>query len=517
MEKKVVVLENAYYDSAFLMLVSKALKQVVGIEEAACVMATEANLDILKDIGLFDPRTRRTTPNDMIIAVEGESEEVLDHAFRVADDMLHKRRRRIEEQGEYRPVSLDGALRILPEANLVIISVPGIYAAREARKALQRGLHVMLFSDHVALEDEVELKELARRKGLLMMGPDCGTAMINGKPLCFANVVRRGNVGVVAASGSGLQELTCLVHERGGGISQAIGTGGRDLRKEVGGAMMLMAVDALAADPATEVIAVLSKPPADDVAERVLSRLAETGKPGVVHFIGLKRKPATENLFFAENIEEAAALAVALSKGQAFESAGISLAGMEDVVERERRRMAKTQKFLRGLYTGGTLAEEAMILLEREGVSVHSNVQSDPDRILPDPHTSLEHSIVDLGDDRFTVGRPHPMIDFSIRAERIEKEAEDPEVAVLLLDFVLGYGSHEDPCGAILGSLKKGKDRALQRGGYLTIVASITGTNGDFQNKEEQRKKLESIGCLVMPSNTRAALLALQLVREVAS
>jgi FdrA protein len=517
MEKKAVVLKNSYFDSAFLMLTSKALRQISGVEDAALVMATEANLEILKEAGLYEPDMGEVTPNDLMIAVKGESRDVLDQAVKTAEELLHRRKTAVEKAGEYRPVSLEGALGMFPEANLVIISVPGMYASREARKALMKGLHVMLFSDHVPLEEEVGLKKLAGEKGLLMMGPDCGTAIINGKPLCFANAVRQGNIGVAAASGSGLQELTCLIHDLGEGISQAVGTGGRDLQKEVGGMMMLMGIEALASDPATKVIAVISKPPGPEVAEKILSRLGQTGKPCVSHFIGMEKKPASGNLWFSQDLEEAAAMAVALSRGQRCEDRGTSLAGMEQIIERETGRMAGTQKYLRGLYAGGTLADEAMIILERGGFSVHSNVQTNPDRILRDPQTSCGHTIIDLGDDRFTMGRPHPMIDPSIRAARIEKEMEDPEVAVMLLDFVLGYGSHEDPCGSILKTLERAKHRARDRGGNLAVVASITGTQEDYQNKEDQRKKLESIGCLVMPSNTRAALLALQIIRKVAS
>jgi FdrA protein len=516
MGKKAVVLKNSYYDSAFLMLTSKALREIPGIKDAALVMATEANLEILREIGLFDPDIG-VTPNDLIIAVRGEGEEALGQAFKTAQELLHRRKTQIDEGEEYRPVSLDRAVKMLPEANLAIISVPGMYAAREARKALERGLHVMLFSDHVPLEEEVEIKRLARRKGLLMMGPDCGTAIINAKPLCFANVVRRGNIGIASASGSGLQELTCLIHDFGSGISQAIGTGGRDLQKEVGGIMMLMAIEALESDAATEVIVVLSKPPEVNVAEKILSRLRQTGKPCVVHFTGLDIKPPSENLSFSGDLEEAAAMAAALSRRERYEGRRIASAETEQIAAREAGRMAKPQKYLRGLYTGGTLADEAMIIFEREGFAIHSNIQPNRERFLDDPHISRQHTIIDLGDDRFTAGRPHPMIDASIRAARLEKEMEDPEVAVTLLDFILGYGSHEDPCGSILGILKRGKEKSIERGGNLAVVASITGTKEDYQKKEEQRKKLESIGCVVMPSSTRAALFALQVIRKVAS
>jgi succinyl-CoA synthetase alpha subunit len=514
--KKVVVFKNAYFDSAVLMLVSKVVQQIAGLRNAALVMATEVNLAILREIGLVEEGKPIASPNDLIIALEGTSEKALNRALQDARDLLHKRTAGIGEDEAYRPVSLEGALKMIPNANLAVISVPGIYAAREARKALHGGLHVMLFSDHVSLEEEIALKKLAGRKGLLMMGPDCGTALINGKPLCFANAVRRGNIGIVAASGSGLQELTCLIHHAGAGVSQAIGTGGRDLTKEVGGLTMLAGVEALGSDPATEVIVALSKPPDPQVAGRVLAKLKETGKAFVVHFIGLKTLPSSERSRFAGDLEETAAMAVALSKGRPYRRRIYTSPQWNRMVNEETRSLAPGQRYLRGLYTGGTLADEAIMIFERGPFAIHSNIHTDPGRVLRDPHCSLEHTIVDLGDDPFTVGRPHPMIDPDIRAERILKEMEDPEVACLLLDAVLGYGAHEDPCGSLINVLKQARSKTRRRGGYLPIVASITGTDGDGQHREKQKKKLESIGCLVMPSNAQAARLALQIIRKAA-
>ncbi|MGD2126952.1 MAG: acyl-CoA synthetase FdrA [Desulfobacteraceae bacterium] len=516
--KKVVVQENSYFDSVFLMLTTKAIKQIPGVKEAVVSMGTDVNLEILKDIGLSTPELERATPNDMVIAIEGESQDVVEEAYQTANDMLRKRTREVGEEGEYRPVSFDTALKMAPDSNLAIISVPGMYAAREARRALENGLHVMLFSDNVSVEDEVELKKIATAKGLLMMGPDCGTAIINGKPLCFANVVREGDIGIVAASGSGLQEVSCRIDSLGGGISQAIGTGGRDLRyKQVGGMMMSMGIEALKMDPKTRVIVLISKPAAEVVAEKVLSKLKETGKPCVVHFIGVMRQEPSEHLNFVRNLEEAAGMAVALSRGEVCKGVLFSMSEetREEIVEKETAKMSKTQKYLRCLYTGGTLADESMFLFEREGVEIHSNVQTKPDRVLKDPETSKKHTIIDLGEDVFTRGRPHPMIDPSIREDRISKEMEDPEVAVFLLDFVLGYGSHEDPCGAMVEKLTQAKQRAEARGGYLSVIASITGTKGDFQNMEEQKKKLESIGCVVMPSNYQASMLALRVIKRL--
>ena len=227
--KKILVQKDSYYDSVFLMLINKEVKQFEGVKDAVVSMGTEVNVELLKDMGLTNEEVENATANDLIIAVEAESEEVAEKAIEAAKELLNKKKSESAESDEYRPVSLDKAVEMLPDANLVVISVPGAFAAREVKKALNKNLHVMLFSDNVSLEDEIELKKLAEEKGLLMMGPDCGTAIINGKPLCFANVVKKGDIGLVAASGTGLQEVTCSIEKFGGGITQGIGTGGRDL------------------------------------------------------------------------------------------------------------------------------------------------------------------------------------------------------------------------------------------------------------------------------------------------
>jgi FdrA protein len=514
--KKIFVRKNAYYDSVFLMLATKALKQQPGIQEAVVAMATEVNLGLLKGIGLLSREAESFGPNDLIIAVQGETVEAVEEACRKAEEVLQKKSRGRGEE-EYRPVSLAGALKILPEANLVVISVPGMHAAREAKRALNRGLHVMIFSDHVSVEEEVELKEMAGERGLLMMGPDCGTAILNGKPLCFANVVRRGSIGLVAASGSGLQEVCCCIDRMGGGISQAIGTGGRDLQDpRVRGRMMLMGIEALKHDPETRVIVVLSKPPAEEIAAAVLSKLEDTGKSCVAHFLGLKPSGRCGSILFSANTEETAAMAVALSKEEEYDRTRFSNSEAEvsRVAEAEVEAMASEQRYVRGLFAGGTLALEAMAVFEEGGFRVLSNVRKEPGHLLQSPYRSEGHVIVDMGDDVFTLGRPHPIIDPSLREERIAREAADPETALLLLDVVLGYGAYEDPCGALAESVSKAKAQVAGRGGYLSVIASITGTEKDFQNMAEQKRKLESAGCLVMPSNYQASVLALQVMKR---
>jgi FdrA protein len=529
--KKATVRKDSYFDSVFLMSLSKKLKESGGIADAVVAMGTPMNLELLTSQGYAPTDLAGASPNDLVMAVDCADDGAVKNAFEAAVQLLERKAVRPRFGAAPEPTSLGGALDILPAANLAIISLPGAYAAREARKCLERGLHVMLFSDNVELEDEIALKELGREKGLLVMGPDCGTAIINGKPLCFANVVRRGRIGVVAASGTGLQEVTCLIDRFGSGISQAIGTGGRDLKNaRVGGITMLMGIAALAKDPGTDVLVVISKPPAPEVAEKVVTALAAAGKPAVVHFIG--RDPGSigstpSSVRFAGSLEETAAMAIALAGalagGLAADGASAAAAAKTDeaeidrIAEREVRRLAKGQLYLRGYYTGGTVADEAMILLHRLTGRVFSNNQTDKAFALTDPKRSFEHTIVDLGDDVFTLGRPHPMIDPSTRTERVLAEIGDATIAVLLVDVVLGYGSHEDPAGALVPALVAARSAAERRGGYLPVIASVIGTVGDYQGFHGQVAKLEAAGCVVMPSNFRAAKLAARILEKAAA
>ena len=526
--KLIHVRKDTYVDSVFLMLLSKELKERSDIVDATVTMGTPMNLDLLKEQGYSLESLKNVTPADLIIALDCASEKTIDEALLAVDQMLSGKKKSgsISTGGSGLPhaKTLDSALEALPDANLAIISVPGMYAAREVRKALAKELHVMLFSDHVSLEDEISLKKLAREKGLLVMGPDCGTAIIDGKPVCFANVVNRGPVGVVAAAGTGLQEVSCLIDRFGSGVSQGIGTGGRDLKNaQVGGTTMLMGIEALGSDPETKALLIISKPPAPEVAGKVVRALEKTGKPAVVHFIGLKTPMAAgPAIHFANNLEEASRWAVALAKGEEIDVQSLrnwpfdlSKAEIDSLVEQETRRMSKTQKYIRGYYTGGTLTDEAWILLHELTGAVYSNNQTDPAFVLPNPRKSIGHTIIDLGDDVFTVGRPHPMIDPSTRTERIDAERDDQEIAVVLVDCVLGYGSHADPAGAMVPSIIKAKEAAEKRGGYLSVIGSVTGTPGDFQGFAAQVATLRSAGVIVMPSNYQASLLALKIMEKV--
>ena len=519
--KTIFVEKESYYDSALLMLTSQEVKKTSGVHDATVAMGTAMNLDLLRSLGFDAAALAEATPNDLVIAVDCDSAESAEAARAAAKQALSRKAKAVTgEAAHVAPTSLASALRDQADANLAVISLPGAYAAREARKALESGLHVMLFSDNVSLEDEIALKALSRRKGLLLMGPDCGTAIINGVPLCFANVVKRGPVGVVGASGTGIQEVACLIDRAGSGVSQAIGAGGRDLKNErVGGATTLMGIEALAGDDETKVIVIISKPPAKAVADQAVAALERAGKPAVALFVGATPEVRRDGpvVHFASNLEETAAMAVALANGERYAPRAFTLsdAAIEAIVARETRGLVPAQRYLRGYFTGGTLADEAWIAAHRATGAVHSNNQTDPSYVLADPRRSIGHTVVDLGDDAFTVGRPHPMIDPSARVERMMAERDDGEIAVVVVDVVIGYGSHEDPAGAIAPAVEAMRAAARQRGGYLPVVASITGTAGDPQNFALQKAKLEAAGCVVMPSNYQACALATKIVERI--
>ena len=465
------VRRGAYYDSVVLMELQRGLIALPGILDAGVVMATQANRDLLAANNLL-PDSISASPDDLLIVVKAVNDSSASSAMDQIDSLLSERRSTISE--DFRPRSLNAAVKQLPEANWVLVSVPGRYAAGVARDAIALGKHVFLYSDNVSLEDEIELKKSARAKGLLVMGPDCGTAIINGVGLGFANRVRRGNIGVVGASGTGTQAVTAQIHILGGGISHAIGTGGRDLKSEVGAITAHQALDFLSHDDETNVIVLISKPPAPDVATRLISAAQETGKPTVIYFIGYP-PPGRRvgNLHFAISLSETAEIAVSLS--------------MQD----KDQLMADVQPlkgYVRGLFSGGTLAYESLLGLQAFLSPIFSNAPISAHQALKDPLKSEAHTIIDLGDEFFMVGRLHPMIDNDLRIRRLKQEAADPQVGLILLDVVLGEGSHPDPAGELAPVIREIRARGID------VVSILIGTDEDPQNVESQVEQLKEAG-----------------------
>jgi FdrA protein len=496
----------AYHDSVTLMRLTRDMESVAGVTRAAAMMGTPPNRALLAGAALLTAEGERAGPTDLIVAVVADSAEAADAAQRTAEAALTARPAGAATRA--RPRSLAGALRALPDATLAIVSVPGAYAGAEARAALRRGLDVMLFSDNVPLATEIALKREALERGRFVMGPDCGTAILHGVPLGFANAVPRGRVGLVAASGTGLQEVTCRLAAAGEGVSHAIGVGSRDLSDEVAGAMTLAALKALATDAGSEIVVLIGKPPGTSVVGPLATALAGLGKPSVVSLMGSTAFPATPGVHVAATLEDAALAAVALARGEAPRAVELALpdAEVDALVARCARTLAPGQRFVRGVYAGGTLAWEAQGLLAARLPDVASSVDGD----------GAGHRVVDLGDDHFTVGRPHPMIDGTVRREWIAREARDPATAVLLLDVVLGYGAHPDPAGELLPALEAARREAIAAGRGLVAVTSVVGTERDPQVRSGQVTALRTAGVLVLDSNAQAARLAARIAAAVA-
>jgi succinyl-CoA synthetase alpha subunit len=455
-------------------------------------------------------------PNDLIVAVSTDDAGVAGQALELAAARVSGSGAAGSGEATRTDVrTIAEAQAELGTANLALVSTPGTYATAEALKALKRGLNVFLFSDNVPIEDEIDLKSIARRKGLLVMGPDCGTAIIDGVPLGFANVVRRGSIGLVAASGTGLQQVSCLIDRAGAGVSQAIGVGGRDLDERVGGTMMLAGLERLVADPGTTVIVLISKPPAASVAARILEAAEQAGKPIVVNFLGGDPSAIrAAGAIPAETFEAAAEVASAIALGGLVDGNGVGPTAIEgrdgDGVEdatwpraaREAAaRLRAGQWRIRGLFSGGSLAGEAKLIL-REALGT--------DR-------AKAHEILDLGDDEYTVGRPHPMIDPRLRNEHIQAAGADPTTAVILLDVVLGYGAQADPAGALVAGIEAAREAARGKGREIVVIASVCGTPGDPQGSATQEARLVEAGVIVAPSNAKAARIAGQIAKAAAT
>ena len=514
MPVKVLIRKNTYFDSVTLMALSTQANQVEGVEQAVVAMGTEMNKGVLRNVGLLVPEVEAAGVGDLMIVIKAASEALCEQALADIQALFGKRNSAKSGVG-VTYATLDSAVQNVPEANLAIVSVPGEHAAREARKALERGLHVMLFSDNVSVEDEVALKKLAHDKGLLVMGPDCGTAILGGVGLCFANTVRRGNIGIVGASGTGSQEVSVRIHDFGGGITQLIGTGGRDLSEKVGGIMMIDGLRALARDEATRVIVLVSKPPAKSVEKKVLAELANCGKPVVVCFLGGSEGAVLEaGGHFAKTTKEAALKAVILAGRN--ESEINKRALNLPLIAETRQKLAPQQRYIRGLMCGGTLCDEMMHLALEKYPNVYSNIAKKQEHRLADVDKSVAHTFIDFGDDDFTRGRPHPMIDPSLRIERFLREAADPSVGVIVLDFILGFGSHPDPVGVTLPAIRQAKEAAAREGRHLEILGYVLGTDSDTPSLAEQTQKLAAAGVTIASSCTNAGLLARGFVEKEA-
>jgi FdrA protein len=475
------VIPNRYADSVRLMSISRGVRGKAGVSRCEVGMGTPANLELLAALGALAD----ATPADVVIAVEAEN-GVVEEALSFAELELSSHDGGAARAAEReRPRSLAAAAQELSAANVALISVPGDYATLEAHRALSAGMHVFLFSDHVPLEAELELKRRGEELGLLVMGPECGTAMLGGVALGFANVVRPGRVGIVAAAGTGAQESACLLDAAGVGVSHIVGVGGRDLSREVGATMFRLGMRLLAEDPNTDTLLLVSKSPTPD-GVRALTDAIPAGIRIVASFVGWR---GGELPFEVHPTLEAGAAAAA-------GTTPADVAALEQAIDARRQAGRR----LLGLYSGGSLAHETATLLEPELGPLAGNVSHDA------PRDRDGHALYDLGEAEYTQGRPHPMVDLDVRTQMLEQAAGDPRTGCVLLDVVLGYAGHPDPAGGLEPAVAAVAKRAV-------VVAHVCGTPDDPQDSRRQAATLERAGAIVAPSNAAAARLALRAVR----
>ena len=494
-----VIKKNSYQDSINLMLLTNSINTLEGVKKSSIMMGTEANKDIFRNSGLLTPEAEAAAPSDMIIVVETDDENVIKIVLEESDKFLNDLAVKKTKNATESVTSLEAALEEMPDANLALFSIPGEYAADEIEKALDKGLHVFSFSDNIALEDEVRLKNKAHEKGLLLMGPDCGTGIVSSIPLAFTNVVRPGNIGIVGASGTGIQEVTTIINRLGGGVVHAIGTGGRDLNKAVNAITVRDAIIGLENHDPTDVIVVISKPPAKEVRDEIVELLQSVSKPVVAIFLGEKPENHQGNVYLAHTLEETARIAVDLANDVA-----VKANYLEKIANEVETTLAK-DKTVKGLYSGGTLASEAGMLIsealelggltKKEGYVLNTN----------------GYQVIDLGDDMYTQGKPHPMIDPEVRINKIREYAADANTGVILLDCVLGYGSHPDMAGALKDVIVESIAKAKEEGRDLYFVGTVCGTDKDPQSYDESVRTLKEAGVLVEDSNAKAVRLALKL------
>jgi FdrA protein len=528
---------GAYADSVTLMQVTAQAQAIPGVQAALVAMATDLNLGLLADLGLQPPD--RAGPNDMLVAVQADNGESLATALAAVDNALRSRPADQAGAAEQPPRTTFSAAR-RAGTGLALISVPGQFAFIEAVDALDAGCDVMIFSDNVPIGQEVWLKDRAAERGLLVMGPDCGTAIVAGIGLGFSHSVPAGPIGLVAASGTGAQQVVCLLDAADCGVSAVLGVGGRDLSAAVAGRSARAALAALDADPATELIVLLSKPPAERVAAELREYAAALATPVQITLIGPGQPDltaATEAALRASGQQVPAwpVWPAAGGAAPAVSRIGTGLLGNTGAAGPAVPHPGTGA--LRGLFAGGTLCDEAMVIAAERLGPVYSNIPLRPQwRLDPRAPTGPRgsrgssesvatdrsgpfHIMIDFGDDELTAGRPHPMIDQRLRLDRLAAEAADPATAVIMLDVVLGHGAHPDPAAEIAPAIVAARAARVAStagsGSELAVVVSLVGARSDPQGLAAQAAALAAAGAHVFASNAQAARFACDLAGRI--
>jgi FdrA protein len=519
---KNIVKRNFFRDSVQMMLLSDQLKKEPGVINAAIIMGTELNKNTLQRSGLITIDGNKAGETDTIISLSCDDESSLNIAIAKAEQLLTSKTGKVRSEFS----NLDSALKSFNIANLAIVSIPGRYVKDIALELLNKGLHLFVFSDHVLLEDEIQLKKVASKNHLLLMGPEAGTSIINGTVLGFGNRVRMGNVGIIGASGTGIQESSTLLDMCGSGVSHAIGVGGRDMHQEIGGLMTLQAIKALENDPETEVVLLVSKPVDNAVRNMIVNTIEKDAKKK--YALCLIGEKGGDDLFdsgqivFAKSIQSSVLKALKLSDPKAYKNTQERFSKeLHDAISLTKElsnRLSGRQRYIRGFFAGGTMCYESTVIIQqmmgRRGEKIYSNLApADSNLHLNGSQKSIEHTFIDFGDLEFTAARPHPIIDPSLRVKRIIEEAKDPNIAVIIIDIITGYSVANNTVQLHANSIKDAISIARQEENRtLPVFVYICGTDKDVPASEIDI--LEASGAQVFRSNALMSFTAGLLVKQ---
>ncbi len=500
--KKVFVIKNRYVDSVTLMGLAVGLTEIEGIIGAESGMGTVQNIDLLKSYSYSVPAD--TTKNDLMIAVDAQTEERQNFAFEEAKKRL--------SLGSGTKTKTYTSVDDLPEGkyDVVQISLPGEYAIKEAKKAILKGMDVFMFTADVSLEEERELKEFGRDHGKLVMGPDAGVGLLGGVAMAAGSIVKFGPIGVIGASGSGSQEVACLIEAMGSGVTCVLGTGGRDLKKEVGGVSMKADMKRLEKDEDTKIICLVSMLADREIMEEVLTEADKLTKPVVAVFLGADEELYRgHNVTGTYNLEAAARECVKLATGTE-PKIGWTDSEIEKIAEERVAKLSPEKKYFRGLYTGGTFAEETLMTFCTVAPEIKLYTNRDNTKYAKRLEThkmSQDHTLLDMGDLDFTAEAPHTVFDPAQRVQRFKQELANKDVAVIAMDIILGPGVAPDPASCYVPMISAAPD--------VIFVCSVCGGEGDPQNKAAIKRMLSGVGAIVADSNYESARLCAKICQKL--
>ncbi len=506
------ILAGTYRDSVFLMNLSQTLTIKSGANQVFATMATRRNKELLARAGLLTPEIETAKPDDLAVAIDAPV-ELHDNLLKMTREYLYSNSASSYGSNYISSISFDDAVLGDSKKQIALISVPGDYARYEAARALEKRLDVMLYSDNISLEDEIALKKMAKRKGVLLMGPECGTSIVNGVPLGFANNIRRGEIGIVSSSGTGAQEVSCLLDRCGLGITTAYGTGARDLIDDVGGISAITALERLASDPNTKLILVIANLPGIQTRKRLIEVYKKTKKPVFVRYLGSYDYSIEEKagIDFASDLTELANMAIN-ELAPILDSSAINLPQAPALPEKNNYH---GRKFIRGIFSGGTMRSDAIDIITSKltgTYKVYSNFERENVISLTGTDKSREHCFLDMGANEFTVGRPHSLVSPETKLERIIMELCSPETAILITDIVIGYGTAKNQASLLVQAFDKAARITNGKSREVIVLSSVCGTDNDLPSRSSEIEILKDAGIFVFGSNAAAANYAADLI-----